>query len=67
MLDVLAETVGLPESAPHLLIALTHPSFANEQRDTNDNQRLEFLGDAVLGFAPVSCCFVATRTRTKAR
>jgi ribonuclease-3 len=28
--------------------ALTHPSFANESR-APDNQRLEFLGDAVLG------------------
>lgn len=28
--------------------ALTHPSFANEQ-NTEDNQTLEFLGDAVLG------------------
>ncbi len=28
--------------------ALTHPSFANES-DAADNQRLEFLGDAVLG------------------
>ena len=28
--------------------ALTHPSFANESEAT-DNQRLEFLGDAVLG------------------
>src|ERR1700733_9102433 len=28
--------------------ALTHPSFANESR-AKDNQRLEFLGDAVLG------------------
>lgn len=30
--------------------ALTHRSFANEQRETNleDNERLEFLGDAVL-------------------
>jgi ribonuclease III len=28
--------------------ALTHPSFANETR-VADNQRLEFLGDAVLG------------------
>lgn len=36
------------ESAPHLLIALTHPSFSNEMRDGVDNQRLEFLGDAVL-------------------
>ena len=36
----------------HLGEALTHPSFANEQRVGRrvDNQRLEFLGDAVLGF-----------------
>jgi ribonuclease-3 len=29
--------------------ALTHPSFANESGGAPDNQRLEFLGDAVLG------------------
>lgn len=36
---------------PHLEEALTHPSFANEQRPGRrfDYQRLEFLGDAVLG------------------
>jgi ribonuclease-3 len=28
--------------------ALTHSSYANECRDRNDNERLEFLGDAVL-------------------
>lgn len=34
-----------------LLAALTHPSFRFESReDCEDNQRLEFLGDAVLGF-----------------
>ena len=31
--------------------ALTHRSFLNEHADAiEDNQRLEFLGDAVLGF-----------------
>ncbi|AKT42287.1 ribonuclease III [Chondromyces crocatus] len=44
----------LPElegELPHLEEALTHASFANEQRGVRrlDNQRLEFLGDAVLG------------------
>ena len=29
--------------------ALTHPSFSNESGDA-DNQRLEFLGDSILGF-----------------
>jgi ribonuclease-3 len=35
---------------PLLLKALTHSSFANERRDSRieDNERLEFLGDAVL-------------------
>jgi ribonuclease-3 len=46
----LALRLGLPEHLPHLEEALTHPSFANEQRGPRvDNQRLEFLGDAVLG------------------
>jgi ribonuclease-3 len=32
--------------------ALTHKSFSNENRDVRapNNERLEFLGDAVLGF-----------------
>ncbi|MFO0552143.1 MAG: ribonuclease III [Polyangiaceae bacterium] len=38
------------EETPHLVEALTHPSFANEQKHGArlDYQRLEFLGDAVL-------------------
>lgn len=38
----------IPLEAPHLEQALTHPSFANEVDGLADNQRLEFLGDAVL-------------------
>lgn len=38
----------IPEGASHLEAALTHPSHANEMRDGVHNQRLEFLGDAVL-------------------
>ncbi|AGP34932.1 hypothetical protein SCE1572_10675 [Sorangium cellulosum So0157-2] len=43
--------LGLEGELPHLEEALTHPSFSNEQRGGRrvDNQRLEFLGDAVLG------------------
>ncbi|MGK4006655.1 ribonuclease III [Sorangium sp. So ce1036] len=43
--------LGLDGDLPHLEEALTHPSFSNEQRGSRrvDNQRLEFLGDAVLG------------------
>jgi ribonuclease-3 len=47
----LAQRLGLSGDLPHLEEALTHPSFSNEQRRGRcaDNQRLEFLGDAVLG------------------
>jgi ribonuclease III len=43
----IAEIVG-PGEIPRLEEALTHPSFANEA-NVPDNQRLEFLGDSVLG------------------
>ena len=33
-----------------LELALTHSSFANEKGAHRDNERLEFLGDSVLGF-----------------
>jgi len=44
----LLSLLGLESDAPHLEEALTHPSFANEAGSGIDNQRLEFLGDAVL-------------------
>jgi len=45
----LFEVIGTSD-IPLLDEALTHPSFANEFR-VKDNQRLEFLGDAVLGLS----------------
>jgi len=40
----------LPEAdTPLLRVAFTHTSYANEQGLGETNQRLEFLGDAVLG------------------
>jgi ribonuclease-3 len=44
----LATIVGVGD-IPRLDEALTHPSYANESSGAPDNQRLEFLGDAVLG------------------
>ncbi len=44
---------GLEFAEPELLLqALTHRSYVNETQDvaTGDNQRLEFLGDAILGY-----------------
>lgn len=52
-LESLQQALGHSFHAPHLLRrALTHPSYVNEhpEDETGDNQRLEFLGDAVLDF-----------------
>ena len=47
--EELAQAIGFPlDSLALLMTALTHKSSANEE-DTESNERLEFLGDAVLG------------------
>lgn len=49
----LAAKLGFPQMDPELLhLALCHSSYANEQNDCENfgNERLEFLGDAVVGF-----------------
>jgi ribonuclease-3 len=49
-LDVLSTRLGV-EIEPQLLeLALTHRSYAYEHGNQPNNERLEFLGDAVLGF-----------------
>ncbi|MBQ3809651.1 MAG: ribonuclease III, partial [Kiritimatiellae bacterium] len=49
--DAVAAAFGHAFADPALLeAALAHPSFARENPGAPDNQRLEFLGDAVLGF-----------------
>lgn len=48
--QAVADAFCVPAAGAHLQQALTHPSFANEHRDVPDNQRLEFLGDAILQF-----------------
>jgi ribonuclease-3 len=52
-----AELFGIPPDAPHVQEALTHPSYANEQGLGRHNQRLEFLGDAVLGVCVTELLF----------
>jgi ribonuclease-3 len=55
-----AEKLGLSFDSPTLLVeALTHPSFLNENPETAraSYQRLEFLGDAVLGYVAASELF----------
>lgn len=56
----LLEAIGYRFSRTELLRdALTHRSFANEHpaRAPNDNERLEFLGDAVVGFIVASLLY----------
>jgi len=51
MSDDLSKIIGLKFKSPELLQqALTHRSYLNENRSykLNHNERLEFLGDAVL-------------------
>lgn len=57
MRDIVAALFEIPVDAPHLEQALTHPSFTNEVRHAPDNQRLEFLGDAVLGLCTSELLF----------
>lgn len=45
----LAADLGVPVDADLLELAVTHRSFAYEQGGLPHNERLEFLGDAVLG------------------
>ena len=52
-LGELQESIGYAFRDRNLLVrAITHKSFTNERRDlpSPNNERLEFLGDAVLGF-----------------
>lgn len=44
-------------------IALTHSSYANENKLPRDNERLEFLGDSVLGFVTAEYLFSEYKTR----
>lgn len=47
--DPLRQAWGVDISDDYLRLALTHRSFANENDNLPNNERLEFLGDAVLG------------------
>ncbi|MBP7125009.1 ribonuclease III [Myxococcota bacterium] len=60
-LESLQHRIGVRFRDPGLLrTALTHPSYANEVAGTGtDNERLEFLGDAVLGAVVSAMAFEA--------
>lgn len=49
-LDVLCQKLGVTIESSLLELALTHRSYAYEHGGLPNNERLEFLGDSVLGF-----------------
>ena len=53
----LVEKLGIAVEADLLKLALTHRSFANENGYLPNNERLEFLGDAVLGLSVATKLF----------
>ena len=54
----LEKKLGYRFRDPALLeLALTHSSYANEKGAHRDNERLEFLGDSVLGFITAEYLF----------
>lgn len=46
-----------------LKTALTHSSYANEKKLPHDNERLEFLGDSILGFVTAEYLFSEFKAR----
>lgn len=54
----LSTVLGVPDLDPELLThALTHRSFAYENGQVPNNERLEFLGDSVLGLVVTDALF----------
>ena len=62
-MEQLQNNLGYHFKNPALLArALTHSSYANARHvDTGDNERLEFLGDSVLGFITAEYLFANHR------
>src|SRR5665648_844146 len=46
-----------------LKTALTHSTYANEHKNCKHNERLEFLGDAVLGLVIADYCYEKFQVR----
>ena len=62
--SVFEEKIGYKFKDRELLKrALTHSSYANENKLPHDNERLEFLGDSVLGFVTAEYLFEEFKTR----
>jgi ribonuclease-3 len=66
--DELRALLGVPDLDSELLnLALTHRSFAYEHGGLPTNERLEFLGDAVLGLVVTEALYLAHPDLTEGR
>lgn len=61
----LLEALGVSLPDDTLKLALTHRSFANENGHLTNNERLEFLGDSVLGMCVAEALFRRFPERTE--
>lgn len=55
--EELLKRLGVPIDAGTLRLALTHRSYAYEQGGIPTNERLEFLGDSILGYSVTDALF----------
>ncbi len=63
-MNKLEKNIGYEFKNKELLkLALTHSSYANERAGFKDNERLEFLGDSVLGFITAEYLFSTLESR----
>ena len=66
--DELREALGNPVLDPELLVlALTHRSYAYENGNLPTNERLEFLGDSVLGVVITETLYLTHPTLSEGR
>lgn len=57
-ISILEKKIGIDfENKNFLITGLTHSSYVNEHKSCEPNERLEFLGDAVLGFIIAEYCY----------
>ena len=60
-LSKVEKIIGYTFKKPEILrVAFTHASFSNEKKGEKNNERLEYLGDSVLGFVVVDYLFRTT-------
>ena len=60
-LSKVEKIIGYTFKKPEILrVAFTHASFSNEKKGEKNNERLEYLGDSVLGFVVADYLFRTT-------